>query len=159
MAWSGTAWSSAFLADRLTGTAAFDLNSDTLKAALFDNTITPDRAAASAAFAYNAGVWLTAAEVDETSQWAAGGEPVTGVTVSAAGGVVTVNADDVWSSGSNVTATGIHGVFLYDDTLTSPVADQGVSYHWFGGEEAGGSGNFVVVWSASGIGYFTLPET
>jgi hypothetical protein len=57
MAWSASKIFSSFVTDALNNTAALDLNSDTLKVALFDNSITPSQTVASASSAYGAGVW------------------------------------------------------------------------------------------------------
>jgi hypothetical protein len=50
----------------------------------------------------------------------------------------------------------VFGCLVYDDTLTTPVADQGLSYHYFGGTQSVTSGTFTIVWNASGILSLTL---
>ena len=151
MAWSTSRVSSAFITDTFNQTAQFDLNSDTLKAVLFDSTITPDETVTSANFAYNAGVWLTAAEVDDTTEWDAGGEPLTSVTSAHASGTYTLDAADTSSGGSSATLADVNGVLIIDDTLASPVADQGICFNWLGGANSVTNGTFTLKWSGSGI--------
>ena len=43
------------------------------------------------------------------------------------------------------------GCLVYDDTLATPVVDQGVSYHYFGGSQSVTAGTFTIVWNTSGI--------
>jgi hypothetical protein len=58
---------------------------------------------------------------------------------------------------ATVTMSGIMGCLVYDDTLTAgTVADQGVSYHWFGGAQSVTAGTFSVIWNASGLVRFTV---
>ena len=52
---------------------------------------------------------------------------------------------------STTTLTAVFGCLVYDDTLTTPVADPGLSYNYFGGTNSVTSGTFTVVWNASGI--------
>lgn len=156
MAWTNSKIGAQTVTDILDGTTAIDLDTDTLKGALFDNTITPSNTVAAAAFAYNAGVWLTAAEVDDTTEWDAGGEPLTSVDVTTTSGVVTLDAADLPSGGSSATLANVYGVFVYSDTITTPVADQGFCYNYLGGANAVTNGTFTVVWSGSGIASIDL---
>lgn len=146
---------SAFVTDALNGTAAFDLNSDTIKVALFGNSVVPDQAAASAATQYGAGgTWTAANEVTATG-WAAGGNALASVTSGFASNVYTFDAADR-AGGASDTVTNAYGVLVYDDTLTTPVVDQGICYNAFGGANSVTSGTFTVVWNASGIFSLTL---
>jgi hypothetical protein len=154
MAWTNSKVFSAFITDALNATASFDLNADTFKVALFDNTITPDGTVASASSGYNTGVWLVAAEVDDTTEWDAGGEPLTGVSSAHSAGLYTFDATDTPSGGSSATLANVYGGLVHDDTLTTPVADQGVSFNYFGGANSVTNGTFTVVWNASGV--FTI---
>ena len=86
MAWANSKVFGQFLEDALEDTAAFDLSLTTagrFKAALYNNTITPDETVAANASAYNTGVWLTTAEQSDGTNWDAGGEPLTAVTFAA----------------------------------------------------------------------------
>lgn len=147
---------SSFLTDALNGTAAFDLNSDTIKAALYGNTGTPDQTDTAAHNAYNGsgGAWVTANELSNGG-WAAGGIALSSVTSGFASNVYTFDAADTVNS-STATITAAYGVLVYDDTLTTPVADQGISYNYLGGPQSVSAGYLTVQWGASGIVYFTL---
>lgn len=155
MAWSNSKIFMAFLEDVLENTTAMDLNSDTFKAALYDNDITPDQTVTSANTAYNAGQWTAAGnEVADGTEWDAGGEPLTSVTSTRASNVFTFDAADTPSGGSSATLANVYGCLVYDDTIAAPVADQGVCFNYFGGVNSVTDGTFTIVWNASGI--FTI---
>src|SRR5690606_35739169 len=117
-----------FVADMMTNTAQFDLDGDTLRVALFNYTITPDRNVASALSAYNARQWDNANEVFDAGQWDQGGVALTSPVVnSGSAGVVFFDADDA-ESGAAAELADVYGVLVYDDTLSTPVADQGICY-------------------------------
>lgn len=158
MAWSASSIFRPFLKDVLGNTAAFDLDTgaDTIKVALYNNSITPDNDVTSANSAFNAGQWATANEVTESGQWATGGVALTSQTVDAGtADVVFFDAADT-ASGSAADLANVYGCLVYDDTLTTPVADQGICFNYFGGANSVVNGTFTVVWSANGIFRFTL---
>lgn len=156
MAWTNSKIFRAYLHNSLTRTAALDLDADTLKAALFNNTGTPDQNVAAASSAYNTGQWVVANEVSQAGQWAAGGIALSSVVVDqATSAVVFLDAADT-ASGSAATLANVYGVLVYDDTLTTPVADQGISFNYLGGANSVTSGTLTVVWNANGIFRFTL---
>lgn len=158
MAWTASRIFRPFLADVMANTAAFDLDADTAKVALYTNAITPNADVTSALSAYNAATsqWVTANEQYEAGQWAQGGQALSGLVVnSGTAGVVFWDANDV-SSGSTADLTNVYGCMVYDDTLTTPVADQGICYNYFGGANSVVNGTFSVVWSANGIWRITL---
>ena len=138
------------------GTGYTGLDSDTVKAALFNNTVAPDPDAAVAATGYNTGTWTTAREVSGGSNWAAGGRALTGKTFAVpAAGTAAFDAADL-SAGGTVTLTDAYGCLVYDDSVTGgTVADQGVAYLYFGGAQSVVSGSFTVVWGDSGLVRFT----
>lgn len=151
MAWSNSKIFMAFIEDVLENTTAMDLNSDTLKAALYDNDITPSQTAAAASTAYNTGQWAIAGnEVSDAAEWAAGGVALASVTSGFSSNVYTFDAADT-ASGSSATLAAVYGCLVYDDTITTPVADQGVCYNYFGGTNSVTDGTFTIVWNASGI--------
>lgn len=152
MAWSASAVFRAFIADVLDNTAAFDLGADTIKAALFDNDITPDNDVSSANSAYNVDQWTSSGnEVFEAGQWAQGGVALTSQTVdSATADTVKFDAADT-ASGSAADLANVYGVLLYDDTLAAPVADQGICFNYLGGANSVVDGIFTVVWASGGI--------
>jgi len=146
-----------WIADCLTRTqTSLNFGTDVPKVALYNNSITPDQNVTAALSAYNAGSsqWLTANEVSQSGQWAAGG-----VAISGGSGTTHFNdtAAAVWftasntSSGSAATLASVFGDLFYDDTLTAPVADQGICFNYFGGTNSVTNGTFTVVWSANGV--------
>jgi hypothetical protein len=142
---------------QVSGTTYTGLDSDTVKAALFNNTGTPDKDAAVASTGYNTGAWVTANEVTGSSEWVAGGRALASKTFTTPStGVFMFDAADL-TGVATVTMSGILGCLVYDDTLTAgTVADQGVSYHWFGGSQSVTAGTFSVIWNASGVIRFTV---
>ncbi|TAJ21843.1 MAG: hypothetical protein EPO65_00655 [Dehalococcoidia bacterium] len=159
MAWSNSKIFRATLADFLGRTTNFamDLSGDTLKAALYDNDITPDNDVTAANTAYNAGQWvITGNEVSDGAEWAAGGVALTSVSLdSSTADTVFLDAADT-ASGSSATLASVYGCLVYSDTVTTPVADQGLCYNYFGGTNSVTDGTFTIVWHANGILRFTL---
>src|SRR5689334_16451287 len=124
MAWSNSKIFSSFITDSLNRTNAFDLNADTFKAVLYNNSITPDQTVASASTAYNAGQWSNTNELSNGG-WTAAGLALTSVTSTFSSNVYTFDAADT-ANGSTATISGAFGCLVYDDTLASVVTDQGV---------------------------------
>lgn len=156
MAWSNSKLFRQYLADVLCNTTAMDLNSDTFKVALYNNSITPDNDVSAANSAYNAGQWATTNEVSESGQWASGGVALSGVSVDVGtADVMFFDATDT-ASGSAADLASVYGCLVYDDTIATPVADQGVCYNYFGGSNSVVNGTFTVVWHANGIFRITL---
>ncbi len=153
MAWSASKIFVSFIEDALENTAALDLNSDSFKAALYDNDITPDQTAATASTLFNAGQWASAGnEVFDGAEWATGGVVLTGVTFAPTANVLKFDATDTPSTGSSATLAAVFGCLVYDDT----VLDQGVCYNYFGGTNSVTDGTFTIVWNAAGIFTLTL---
>lgn len=156
MAWSASKIFVATIEDVLENTTAIDLNSDTFKIALFDNDITPDQTVASANTAFNAGQWATSGnEVADGAEWATGGVALSSVTSAFSSNVYTFDAADT-ASGSSATLAAVFGGLVYDDTIASPVADQGICYLYFGGTNSVTDGTFTVQYHANGIFRLTL---
>ncbi len=156
MAWSASKIFRPFLADALGNVAALDLDADAFKAALFDNTITPNQDVTSANSAYGAGVWASGGVSDATG-WPAVGRPLASQSLdSATAATVFFDAADTVSVNSTTTLTNAYGALIYDDTLTTPVADQGVCFNYFGGAQSVTSGQFSVIWHSNGIFRFSL---
>lgn len=157
MAWSGSKIFRAKLKDILDNTCAMDFGADTFKVALYDNDITPDQDATSANTAYNAGQWTASGnEVADGAEWAAGGVALSGTSLDAGtSAVVFFDATDT-ASGSSATLANVYGCLVYDDTLTTPVADQGACYNYFGGAQSVTDGTFTILWHANGIFRYTL---
>lgn len=156
MAWSNSKIFRQFVGDMLTNVAAFDLDTDSIKVALYGTTPTPDQNVTAANSAYNVAQWVTANEVFQAGQWAQGGVALASKVVDVAtSAVVMFDAADT-ASGSAATLSGVFGCLVYEDTLTTPVADQGICYNYFGGSQSVTSGTFTIQWSANGICRFTL---
>lgn len=153
MAWSSSKIFSACVRDSLNSTASFNLDADSIKAELFDNSITPDQTVTSANSAHGAGVWASGAL--SNGGWSSGGLALTSVTSTFTSNVYTFDAADTANS-SSATISGTYGCLVYNDTLASPVADQGVCFNYFGGTNSVTAGTLTVVWSASGIFALTL---
>jgi hypothetical protein len=154
MAWADSRIFRAFVTDVLANTTAMDLSGtgvDTFKNALFNNSVTPDRDATAANSAYNAGTWLVANEITSGAQW-----PATGVAIGSPAltnpstGVVMFDAVDTASS-AGATLTGFFGCLVYDDTIATPVADQGVCFLYLGGTQTVTNGTATIVYDANGL--------
>lgn len=139
------------------GTGYTGLDSDTVKAALFNSAVTPDPDAAVGSTGYNTGTWTTVREVSGGTNWAAGGRALASKAFTAPEpGVVMFDAADLPAGGA-VTLTDAYGCLIYDDSVTGgTVADQGVAFLYFGGAQSVVSGSFTVVWGDSGLVRFTV---
>lgn len=157
MAWTNSKIFRQYLADVLGNTTAMDLNTDaSIKVALYNNTITPDNDVTAANSAYNVGQWATAQEVIDATNWVAGGRALSGATIdSGTADTVFFDATDL-AGGGAVTLTNAYGCLVYDDTIATPVADQGICYNYFGGANSVTAGTFTIVWHANGIFRITL---
>lgn len=157
MAWSNSKIFRQYFGDLITNVTAMDLDTDaSLKVALYNNSITPDQNVSAVNSAFNAGQWATANEVSHAGQWATGGVALTSPVVSVAtSAVVFFDAADT-ASGAAATLAAVFGCLVYDDTIATPVADQGICFNYFGGTQSVTTGTFTVVWSANGIYRLTL---
>lgn len=158
MAWpTGAAASAvfgAYIADSLNRTAALDLNSDSVYVALFSNAATPDKNAASASTGYNTGTWLLANEVTDAGGWTAGGKLLTVTTSAFSAGTFTFAGSNIASGTITVGISNAYGVLVYDNTLATPVAKQGICFLGFGGAVSAPSGTLTIQWNAAGL--FTI---
>lgn len=159
MAWSTSAifreWVSQVF--QVSGTNYTGLDSDSVKAAIYNNTGTPDKDAAVASTGYNTGQWVTANEITGASEWVAGGRALASKTLTVpASGTFMFDAADLTGVAS-VTMSGIQGCLVYDDSITAgTVADQGICFNYFGGALAVTSGQFSISWNSNGILRFTV---
>lgn len=144
---------------QVSGTGYTGLDSDTVKAALYNNTGTPDKDAAVGLTGYAAATsaWVTGNEVVDATNWVAGGRALASKTFTTpATGVAMFDAADL-AGGGNVTLSGVMGCLVYDDSITAgTVADQGVCFNYFGGAQSVTAGTFTIVWNANGIARFTV---
>jgi len=154
MAWANSKVFAVTVKDSLgANITSFDIESNTFKAALYNNTTAPDNTVTAANTAYAVGQWVTGNEVSQAGQWAVGGVALASVTWALASATVTFDAADT-ASGAAATLANVYGALVYDDTVTTPVADQGLCYNYFGGVNSVTSGTLTVVWNASGIAAF-----
>lgn len=153
MAWANSKIFRITLANALGNVTALDLDADSFKLANYNNSITPDQNVTAANTAYNAAgsQWTTTNEVSQAGQWAAGGIAI-GTTVldTSTNGIVMFDGADV-ASGSAATLSNVFGGLVYDDTLTTPVADQGLCYLYYGGAASVTNGTLTVQFAATGI--------
>ena len=154
-----------------------DLTSTTtIKAALYDNSVTPDAAAtsASAGYAGTGSPWLSTGGTTGTAQvfqsgavatdWIQGGRLIgAGTTLTAASnstGSLITWAPSISMANTNVaTLSNIYGMFLYftnSDASSSGIANTGLGFWFFGGSAPYGvtAGTLTITSSASGL--FTL---
>ena len=160
MAWATSHMFRQWMADCLTRTqTSLNFATDVPKVALYNNSITPDENVSAANSAYNVAQWATANEVFQAGQWAQGGVALSGTTgttnFSGTFDAVWYDAGDT-SSGGACTLANVYGDLLYDDTLTAPVADQGIAFHYYGGSQSVTAGVFTVIWNASGLWRITV---
>jgi len=156
MAWADSRVFRQFLADVWGNTTAIDLDSGSFKAALYNNTITPDNDVTAANSAYNVSQWATAQEVSESGQWAAGGVALAGLSLNVGtADVVFWDANDT-VSGSAADLTNATGTLVYENVVATPVANQGVCYNYFGGPNSVVNGTFTIIWNALGLFRATL---
>lgn len=154
MAWGSSKFFRPALADIVDNTTAMDLGSDTIKVPLFDNTITPNQDVTAANSAYGAGVWASGG-VSDTNWPAVGINLGTHTIDSSVAATVFMDAVDLTHSGT-VTLVNVYGALVYDDTLTTPVADQGICFNYFGGAQTVTLGTFTIIWHANGLWRATL---
>jgi hypothetical protein len=151
MAWSNSKVFAYSVLATLLGDSPISWDDDSLKVALYGNTGTPDNTVTTQVLTeYNgaASQWVTANETSGAG-YSAGGVAVTPVTVTQASNVVTFTSSGApqWTT-ATITA---FGCLVYDTT----VANQGLSYNYFGGSQSVTAGTFTVNWNASGIASFT----
>ena len=156
MAWTNSKAFVSTFEDILENTTALDLPADTWNIALYDSSITPSQTVASAATAYNTGVWLIADEVSDTTEWPAAGQALDSVTFAPTAAVLKFDAANEVSNGTSATLADVNGCLIYDATVATPVNDQGLCYLWFGGANSVTDGTFTVNFHANGIVELTL---
>lgn len=152
MAWSNSKMFREFMVTacgtRNTGDAG--LLSSTVKAALFDNTVTPDKDATAANARYGAGAWASGGVSDATN-WPAVGRDLASKTMSTpSSGVARFDAADT-AGGGTLTIANAYGALVYNDSVSATAVDSGVCFNYFGGAQSVTGGTFTIVWSANGI--------
>lgn len=156
MAWSESRVFDQTVLCALDRTDSRDWDGDSFKVALYDNDITPARDVSLANSATNVGQWAYSGnEVTDATGWPSGGRPLVSHDVTTASGTVTWDANDTASANSTTTLSANFGCHVWDDTVTTPTADPGMSYHYFGGSNSVTSGLYTIVWHANGLIRFT----
>ncbi len=158
MAWSNSKIFRQYVADLADNTTAMDWVTDALvKAALYDNDITPDNDVTAANTAYNVGQWVTTGnEVSDGAEWAVAGVNLASRTIDVSvADFVSLRAANT-ASGTSATLLLVFGCLVYDDTIAAPVADQGFCYNYFGGTNSITDGTFTIIWHANGVMRYAL---
>lgn len=154
MAWTNSKIHAAvvhgILDETITG---YDMDGETWKAALYNNTGTPDAGAALANTVYAVDQWVVANEVDDGTDWDTGGEPITTRDLTLAAAVITLDGDDTPQGGTTTTLASVFGCLVYNDTHATKY---GFCFNYFGGTQSVTAGTFTIVWNASGIATLTL---
>lgn len=131
---------------------AVDLLADTMKLALFTNSLTAPN------FDTNTGYGAapyTSNEIANGGGYTTGGVAIANDTITVSSGTLVYDGDDAaWTSS---TFSSVRGGLLYDDTITTPVADPVVCFINFGADYSVTAGTLTVQFSATGI--FTIDLT
>lgn len=136
MAFTGNFVCSSFKQDLLAARHNFQVGGNSFKMALYTNTA----AMTAATTAYG-----TTGEVPATGGYTAGGMVITqqSGTPNLTGTVAWVDfADATWAAS---TISNARGALIYNDTLTTPVADASVVVLDFGSDKSSSAGDFTVV--------------
>jgi hypothetical protein len=143
---AGRCWSTAV------PTSYVSLSADTINAALFNNTTTPDKTVSAANSCYAVGQWVVGNEVTDVTNWTAGGRALSAgkaFTIDTGSSSICFQATAV-AGGGNVTISNAYGCLVYDNTISSP-AHQGLCYNSFGGSAQGVvAGTFTILWATVG---------
>lgn len=159
MAWSASGVFKQFLfkpvtegtTTSATGYGATGITGDTINVALFNTTSTPDKDAAVASTGFNTGVWITANEVTDATNWVSGGRALAGKAFTAPTNAVMYDATDL-AGGGTLTLVATFGCLVYDNSITAgTVGKQGVCFNYFGGSQTVTAGTFTIVWNANGL--------
>ena len=166
MAFPASAMSRQLFADILSQTAAVTVKwktsaGDTFTVALYDNSaaVVPTKDSTAVGYAYGTGTgcWATGGggtgspQVYQAVTWPNGGVNLANPAITTpTSGVVMGDADDT-ASGTGCTLSNAYGAFIYDNTLTTPVADQGVCHNYFGSAQSVANGTLTIVWNTGGV--------
>jgi hypothetical protein len=152
---------SSFVHDSVNKTGTATLSSATAKAALYNDSITPNQVVTSANASFGAGVWTNGSSpnVQDTGTGAPAGWPWVGRPLAwgsatklttYADATLKYDSDDTVSASATTTLLTVFGCLVYDDASTTTV-DQGFCYISFNGTQSVTLGTFTIVWSGSGI--------
>lgn len=148
MAWSRSGLAAATFIDALDTTQlALDLDLETHKLALYDNTITPNFLTDTA--------YSATGEMPTSGSYVAGGFVVTTTTFTGTGGTGVTSASWAASNWSQAIAVaGAYGCKIYADAL---VGDNLIAMIYFGASfTSTGAGPFTITWSGGNIFTWTM---
>lgn len=150
MAWTNSKIFVSYIIGSANRTLLFDVDTDVVKAALYDTNSVPSNTVSAANSAYLVDQWVVGREVSHVAHWAVGGQTIAGITVTQPGATTTamIDGNDTASVDSATTLAAVFGCLVYDSTIA---AVNGVCYNYFGGTQSVTSGSFTIVWNASGI--------
>lgn len=159
MAWSTSGIFTQTIKDIFDNTVTgYDIDTNTMRVALFNNNVTPDYDAVAASVAYGTGTWEEADEVTHAN-WTAKGSALASITLttaSPAAGQLKYDAADIVSADST-TLSNIYGCLIFNDTIASPVADQALLAVYFSsGPYSTTNGTLTIQWDTNGIFYLDL---
>jgi len=127
-----------------------DLVTDTINVALYGNSGTPNKLDTLANTGYNTGQWVTGNETSGTGYTAAG-KALTGVAYgidATATNALAYTANNLSWTSASFTA---YGDLVYDNSISSPTAKQGICFHSYGGSaETISGGTFTIAWYSTG---------
>lgn len=122
----------------------FDLDGDTIKIAICDNTTTPSATTATPALG-------DFTEVGTAGTYTAGGTTLTCTWVESAGTVTfDSSTNPTWAQHASNDTDAYWGI-IYADNVTTPVADAAIAYLDLGGPVDMTAGDLTITWNASGI--------
>lgn len=137
------------LKDIFQNDTAVDVIADSLKNALFNSTTTQPN------FDTNTAYGAAPFNANEVNWAGTGGSPTAGglvltsVTLTITSGSLILDSADT-SSGTGYTFSNAQGSLIYDDTITTPVADPAIYLLFFNGTFGVTNGVFTVQYAAGG---------
>ena len=152
MAWDGSGIFREFIYDQVfSGTLNITDTNDVIQVALYDNAVAAsatEKDASAANAAYGSGSWTTTNELAATGNYALKGEELLTQTVTNETNAVEFDAaDTAWAN--LTTSKDTYGCLVFDDTTTTPTADRGICFNYFGGAQSVTGGTFTIVWNAT----------
>lgn len=131
--------------DMLQNDSAIDLLADTMKVALYTNSLTAPNFDTNTG--YSAAPY-TSNEITGTG-YSAGGAAIANDTITVSSGTLIYDGDDTaWTT---ATFSAVRGCLIYDDTIATPTAKPCICFVNFGSDFAVTAGTFTVQWAAGGI--------
>lgn len=141
----------ALIAGTFYGTSQ-TITADTIKAALYGNTPTPNKNDTLANNAYNGGTaqWVTANEITGTGYTAGGATLASMASANSSGTVAVTSTNPSWTG---ATFSSVYGDLVYDSTVTGKYA---YCWNYFGGAQSVTSGTFTIAWNGGDIFTVTI---